>query len=54
MTEALYVGGAPGLTAGIAQFNVRIGESTSGGSHIPIELAAGDAVTEQLLTIAGE
>ena len=39
--EALYAGGAPGLTAGIAQINARIGESTPSGSHIPIALIAG-------------
>ena len=52
--EALYAGGAPGLTAGIAQINARIGESTPSGSHIPIALIAGDGGAEQFLTVAVE
>ena len=52
--EALYAGGAPGLTAGIAQINARIGESTPSGSHIPIALIAKDGGEEQFLTVAVE
>ncbi len=52
--EVLYAGGAAGQAAGIAQVNVRIGESTPGGAHIPIRLIAGDRMTRQPLTIAVE
>ncbi len=54
LAEVLYAGGAPGQAAGFAQVTVRIGESTPSGSHIPIQLIAGEERTTQLLTIAVE
>ena len=52
--EVLFAGGVPGMVAGIAQVKVRIGASTPGGSHIPIQLIAGDGYAYQFLTIAVE
>jgi uncharacterized protein (TIGR03437 family) len=47
-----YVGGAPGLVAGVVQINVRIPENVTPGNAVPIVVRFGTYISPDNVTLA--
>jgi uncharacterized protein (TIGR03437 family) len=52
IAELLYAGGSPGLVNSVTQLNVRIPPNARSGTAVPISVAAGDDVSNGLVTLA--
>jgi uncharacterized protein (TIGR03437 family) len=52
IAELLYAGGSPGLVNSVTQLNVRIPPNARSGTAVPISVAAGDEVSNGLVTLA--
>jgi uncharacterized protein (TIGR03437 family) len=50
--EILYVGGAPGLVAGLLQLNVRIPIDTPSGPRVPLVISVGGNFSPPGVTLA--
>jgi uncharacterized protein (TIGR03437 family) len=50
--EVLYAGAAPGLVAGVFQVNVRVPNSVTPGSAVPIQIRVGNATSRTGVTLA--
>lgn len=50
--QVVYVGGAPGLTAGLLQVNVRIPTDAQTGTEVPLTVNIGSASSQRLVTVA--
>ena len=50
--EVLYAGAAPGLVAGVFQVNVRVPNSVTPGSAVPLQLRVGNATSRTDVTLA--
>jgi uncharacterized protein (TIGR03437 family) len=52
IAELLYAGGAPGLVNSVTQLNVRIPPNARSGTAVPVSVAAGDELSNGLVTLA--
>ena len=49
--QVLYAGGAPGLTAGLLQINVRVPVNVQPGTEVPLIVNVGSASSQRLVTV---
>jgi uncharacterized protein (TIGR03437 family) len=52
IAELLYAGGSPGLVNSVTQLNVRIPPNARSGTAVPVSVAAGDELSNGLVTLA--
>jgi uncharacterized protein (TIGR03437 family) len=52
IAELLYAGGSPGLVNSVIQLNVRIPPNARSGTAVPVSVAAGDELSNGLVTLA--
>jgi uncharacterized protein (TIGR03437 family) len=52
IAELLYAGGAPGLVNSVTQLNVRIPPNARSGTAVSVSVAAGDEISNGLVTLA--
>ena len=50
--QVVYAGGAPGLTSGLLQINVRVPIETQAGTDVPLTINIGSASSQRLVTVA--